>query len=136
MAEPRKVKIRILSKAAGQTIKMRLDGSLYIRNGHPYIRYNEPEEQMGRTSTIVKIDDGEIKVIRRGDFATDQTFAEGRETYADYRTPQTVMKLTMVTHRIHSKLENGIGVVEWNYDLYVSGELAGAYALQMEIREA
>src|SRR4051812_28545160 len=108
MAEPRKVNIRIISKAGSQLIKQRVQGSLYIRNGHPYIRYEEPIEQMGRTSTIVKIDDGEIKIMRRGDFITDQSFAAGRQTNVDYATPQTVMKLSMFTHKIETRLSNGI----------------------------
>jgi uncharacterized beta-barrel protein YwiB (DUF1934 family) len=135
MAEPRKVNIRIVSKAGSQVIEERVQGSLYMRNGHIYIRYEEPVEQMGHTSTIVKIDAGEIKIIRRGDIVTDQSFVAGRHTHSDYATPETSMKLSMFTHKIETRLSNGIGVVEWSYDLYVSGDLAGTYAIQMDIRE-
>jgi uncharacterized beta-barrel protein YwiB (DUF1934 family) len=136
MAESRKVNIRIVSRAGDETIEQQIEGSLYIKNGHAYIRYEEPFERMGRTVTLVKIDPGEIKIIRRGDIASEQLFAIGLRTSGVYETPQSVLQLSMFTHRIDARLQSGIGAVEWSYDLYVAGELAGTYALQIEIQEA
>lgn len=131
----RKVRIRIESKQAEQVHVQQAQGELYSMNDSYYLRYTEPDPDMGRTTAIVKWDERQVKVIRHGDVESDLTFRSGTRTVGSYALPQGRMQLELVTHGIDRKLSDGLGSLSWSYDMYTSGVHAGRIRLRLVIEE-
>ncbi|MDF2717495.1 MAG: hypothetical protein K0R28_4420 [Paenibacillus sp.] len=131
----RKVRIRIESKQAEQVHVQRAQGELYHMNDSYYLRYAEPDPDMGRTTATVKWDEKQVKVIRHGDVESDLTFRSGTRTAGTYALPQGRMQLELVTHGIERKLSDGLGTLAWSYDMYTDGVYAGRIRLRLVIEE-
>lgn len=135
MTMKRKVRIRIESKQAGQAHIQHAQGELYHMNDSYYLRYTEPDPDMGRTTATVKWDDYQVKVIRHGDVESDLTFRSGTRTSGTYALPQGRMQLEVATHGIERKLADGLGSLSWSYDMYADGIHAGRIRLRLVIEE-
>jgi uncharacterized beta-barrel protein YwiB (DUF1934 family) len=134
MTARRKVRIRLDSLNREQRIVHDVEGDLYEKNDHFYIRYEETEPEMGRTTTIVKIEKSRVKIMRHGEVSSEQIFLPGEPTYGFYQTAQGKMILGVRTHFLHNRLnDNGTGELEWSYDLEVMEELAGLFTIKLTI---
>jgi uncharacterized beta-barrel protein YwiB (DUF1934 family) len=136
MADRNKVNIGIRSRTDGQELDQHAEGELFRKGEQIYVRYQEEQTAMGRTTTTVKLDGMKLKVIRHGDVTSDQTFISGEWQMGFYETPQGLLELKTYTHQLETQLTEGFGVISWSYDLYVSGELSGIYSLDLTIQEA
>jgi uncharacterized beta-barrel protein YwiB (DUF1934 family) len=135
MTEKRNVKLQITSQSEGQIIEQTFNAELYVKGDHCYYRYNETDENMGRTVTTLKVEPGQIRIIRHGDVQSEQSFALQSHKTFYYQTPQGRLELTTFTHVINVGLVEQIGTISWSYDLFVSDELSGTYSLTIEISE-
>ena len=54
-------------------------GDLYRKGDHTYIRYEEEPNELGRTVTLIKLEDNQIRIVRQGDVQAEQTFRPWRE---------------------------------------------------------
>ncbi|WP_162463361.1 DUF1934 domain-containing protein [Paenibacillus psychroresistens] len=135
MMEKRNVKLQIASQSDGQMIEQTFNAELYVKGDHSYYRYNETDENMGRTITTLKVEPGQIRIIRHGDVQSEQSFALQSHRSFSYQTPQGRLELTTFTHAINVGLVEQIGTISWSYDLFVSDELSGTYSLIVEISE-
>ncbi|MEF3303254.1 DUF1934 domain-containing protein [Paenibacillus sp. GYB003] len=131
----RSVRIRIESKQAEQTHIRQAEGELYAKNGAYYLRYAEPDTDMGRTTATVKWDDAQVKVIRHGDVRSDLTFRSGERTAGSFELPQGRMEMELYTHGIDRRLQNGLGSLSWSYDMYAGGTHVGRIRLRLTIEE-
>lgn len=135
-AGKRPVILTIHSTAEGQEpILQRLRGDMYAKGDHWYLRYNEPEAELGRTATTVRIDQDHIRVIRQGDVRSEQIFALHGQRHGYYDTPQGKLELSTDTVSLQVALgaADGLGTVSWEYELSVAGESAGRYRLRIEV---
>jgi uncharacterized beta-barrel protein YwiB (DUF1934 family) len=135
MEQKRRVRIRIESRQDEQETLLLAEGDLYPKGDRFYIRYEEPDSELGRTSTMLKLESGQIRIIRQGDVESEQTFVRGERRIGFYQTVQGRLELEMHTHDLVSEVIQGIGWVSWSYDLYVQGEPAGLYTIKLWIRE-
>jgi uncharacterized beta-barrel protein YwiB (DUF1934 family) len=135
MTEKRKVQLRIISKSEGQHIEQNFDAELYVKGTHIYYRYNEIDENMGRTITTLKVEPQQIRIIRHGDIQSEQTFVPQSNRAGFYQTPQGMLELATFTHDLSTNLTDQLGDISWSYDLLVSGEQAGTYHLTARISE-
>ncbi|WP_158606451.1 DUF1934 domain-containing protein [Paenibacillus ginsengarvi] len=131
----RAVNIRIESKQAEQTQTQQAKGELYEKNGAYYLRYAEPDGEMGQTTATVKWDETHIKVIRHGDVQSDLTFRSGVRTTGGFTLPQGRLEMEMYTHGIDRKLNEGLGSLAWSYDMYTGGAHVGRIRLRLMIEE-
>ncbi|WP_158289597.1 DUF1934 domain-containing protein [Paenibacillus flagellatus] len=131
----RSVRIRIESKQADQVHVREASGELYDRNGSYYLRYAEPDPELGKTTATVKWDESHIKVIRHGDVESDLTFRSGERTPGSFALPQGRLPLECYTHGIERKLSDGLGSLSWSYDMYADGTYAGRIRLRLTIEE-
>src|SRR5699024_10853918 len=134
MINKKTVRIRIESVSQGQRVDMTVPAQMNFRNGAVYYRYNEPGKEMNGTTTTVKVRSEEIKVMRHGQIRSEQSFSLGTELPGFYQLslgPAGVQQLRLKTRtkRLHTQLVDGLGVMDWAYELDVDGELAGAYEL-------
>lgn len=132
----RAVHIKIDSYAEEQHIVQHVHGDLYKKGEHYYLRYDETEPEMQGTVTTIKLERERIRIVRHGSVRSEQEFAVGRPLQGLYETPQGRMGLETVTHAMHYDWIDGLGTVEWSYDLFVMGDAAGTYRLRFHIREA
>jgi uncharacterized beta-barrel protein YwiB (DUF1934 family) len=135
MSLKKSVDIEIHSKSDDQAVVQKVKGELYLRDEFVYIKYKEPDYEMGTTSTMMKLKPGYIKIIRHGDVQSEQEFLLHEKTYGFYYTPQGRMGLETYTHSLLLQLKEGIGSVQWSYDLKIWEDETVAYALRLEIRE-
>lgn len=134
--DKRDVELTVTSVTGGQTIRQRAQGTLFRKEGRYFYRYQEPGDQMGRTITIVRVDDDSIKIIRQGDVKAEQTFALGRTCGGYYTTPHGTLSLETKTRKLSVKLTDGLGSLEWAYDLSAGGEAAGRFSVTIGIKPA
>jgi len=130
------VALTILSVADGREIVRRAEGELSIREGAVFVKYAEPDPEMGRTWTVLKIREGHIGVVRHGDVRSRQEFIPQRRTGGYYETSSVSLELTAFTHSIEMRLVRGLGTVCFSYDLSVMGEDAGRFTLKLHIAPA
>ena len=66
--------------APGESGTWTVRAAMYSRAGATWYRFRDPTEEMGETTTTVKVRQGHIAVVRHGVIRSDQTFVERRET--------------------------------------------------------
>jgi uncharacterized beta-barrel protein YwiB (DUF1934 family) len=130
-----RVRVRIESRQDEQDSVQALLGDLYLKGDHAYIRYEESAAELGKTITLLKVEPGQIRIIRQGDVESEQTFAPGEKRIGFYKTIQGRLELEMHTQELAANIVLGLGSVIWSYDLYVQGEHAGLYRIQLWIQE-
>jgi uncharacterized beta-barrel protein YwiB (DUF1934 family) len=135
MTGKRRVRIRIEGRQGEQQTVQLAEGYLYPKGNHFYIRYEETESELGRTSTLLKLESGQIRIIRQGDVESEQSFVPGERRVGFYQTSQGRMELEMHTHDMASDMQQGLGSVIWSYDLFVQGEPAGLYEIKLVVQE-
>lgn len=133
--QKRRVRIRIESKQGEQQTLQLVEGDLYPKGDHLYIRYEEAESELGRTATLLKLEPGLIRIIRQGDVESEQSFVPGERRIGFYQTVQGRMELEMHTRDLTSDVQDGLGWVTWSYELWVQGEPAGLYEIKLVIQE-
>ncbi|NHN31980.1 DUF1934 domain-containing protein [Paenibacillus agricola] len=134
MGESVKVKIQIESYIDEDPgIKQDMEGDLYLKGNHYYLRYKEADPEMAGTTTLIKLEDGLVRIIRQGSVRSEQTFKAGQRLKGYYDAPQGKLELETDTEQLTLELEQGLGTVEWSYSLFVMGEKAGDYRLRLTV---
>jgi uncharacterized beta-barrel protein YwiB (DUF1934 family) len=132
----RPVYVTIESKQQGETVKQTLEGMITYKGETLYVRYMEPEEQgMGKTSTTIKFHFDELRVIRRGEVEAEQVFRMGEQMPGAYRIGP--MRLAMETKllELDNRLVNGLGTLNWRYELHVDGQFVDFVQVNVGIAE-
>ncbi len=133
------VRITLDSTANGEKLSRTLNGEWYYRNNGIYVRYEEEEE--GRVvRTLVSWKDGVLKVTRRGDAESEQTFAPGARLPGYYANAQVRLNLDTETTLLRVVSEMTAGeterpalplVLEWHYKLWSADEHAGDFVVRL-----
>ncbi|WP_027086377.1 DUF1934 domain-containing protein [Cohnella panacarvi] len=137
------VRIKLDSTADGEKLSRELNGEWYYRNNGIYVRYTESEEGHS-VRTLVSWKDGVLKVARRGDAESDQTFALGKRLPGYYANSQVRLNLDtettllrVVSDTIPGKAEGAPPqpslplVLEWHYSLWAADEQAGNFIVRL-----
>ena len=85
MTAKQRVRIRIESRSGSETTVQKARGDLYRKGDHTYIRYEEEPNELGRTVTLIKLEDNQIRIVRQGDVQAEQTFCLARRGLAFIR---------------------------------------------------
>jgi uncharacterized beta-barrel protein YwiB (DUF1934 family) len=133
--EPVRVRIAVESRSGGQRIVRETVGDWIAKGDRICLRYPEPTEEYGRTTTVIKLESGAVKIMRHGDVRSDQTFVPGERRIGYYETAQGKLELAVRTRGFRSSLQGPSGTVELNYDLEVAGQSAGTYNVKLTIQE-
>ncbi|MCS7464556.1 DUF1934 domain-containing protein [Paenibacillus doosanensis] len=135
MDTKRPVKVSIESLMDGQSVRQQAEGDLYLKGGRYYLRYNEEDPEMKGTVTTMKLEETRIWIARSGSVRSEQTFVVGQRCRGSYETPQGSLELHTVTSSMSAELSEGLGTVEWSYELFVQGEPTGVFRLRLTIAE-
>lgn len=136
MTGKRKVRILLSSTSEGQQNRQEFDGEVYVKKGVFFIRYEEDEREMGLTTTTVKINIDQLKIIRHGQVESEQSFRTGQWMSGFYRMDQGRLRMQAFTHSMQNELnEHGLGTVKWEYDLEMMDDPVGRLAIQLSVTD-
>ncbi|TVY10835.1 DUF1934 domain-containing protein [Paenibacillus cremeus] len=133
----RQAQISILSQSGNEQVKQHVQGELFPKEKAIYLRYQEPAEaEMGRTFTTIRIDSGQLRIIRQGDVKFEQTFEKGARIIGYIETPQGQLETETVTTQLEVHLPSNPAETiraRWAYQLFVMGESAGEFSLELTV---
>lgn len=114
-----------------EAIELITDGEYYFKNGKHYIIYEEqlsPED--GLTKNVLKIGNGTVELIKRGDGNLHMMFEPGKKNYSNYSTPIGPMFVGIDTKEMEFLEQEGQMELCIRYDL----EISGSYVSKCEIK--
>lgn len=119
-----------------ESSKLKASGTLQTVNGKKVISYIEPDEEMGKSETVIKIiNDNCIEMIRNGIYETVFLIEEGKTHPCIYKTPFGEMNMDIVATRVNACIPDGSGKILLCYRLESNGEVIGENNLLMKINE-
>ncbi|MFD0674524.1 DUF1934 family protein [Cohnella sp. GCM10027633] len=137
------VRITLDSTADGEKLSRTLNGEWYYRNNGIYVKYDE-EDEGNSVRTLVSWKNGVLKVTRRGDAESEQSFALGDRLPGYYANGQVRLNLDsettllrVVSDTIPGSDEHALPlptlplVLEWHYKLWSADEPAGQFIVRL-----
>ncbi|EOD7949950.1 DUF1934 domain-containing protein [Staphylococcus aureus] len=99
-----------------------------------FIRYVEQIED-ATVNVTIKVDDGSVKLIRKGDINMNLHFVEGQTTTTFYDISAGRIPLEVKTLRILHFVSGNGGKLKIHYELYQDNEKMGSYQYEINYKE-
>lgn len=136
----RKVEIEFVSEQQyhdeRESSKLKAQGVMQEVDGLKVISYVEPDSEMGKCETIVKVINNHfIEMSRKGVYETTFLIEEGKTHSCIYRTPFGEMNMDIVAGRVNAQIPDCSGKILLCYKLESNGEIIGENNLLMKINE-
>jgi len=136
----RKVEIEFVSEQQYQddreSSKLKALGTLQEIDGVKVISYTEPDEEMGKCETIVKIvNNNFVEMSRKGFYETTFLIEEGKTHSCIYKTPFGEMEMDIEALRVNAQIPDCSGKILLCYRLESNSEIIGENNLLMKINE-
>ena len=136
----RKVEIEFVSEQQyhddRESSKLKAQGTMEEIDGIKVISYTEPDDEMGKCETNVKvINNNFIEMSRKGVYETAFLIEEGRTHTCIYRTPFGEMNMDIVATRVNANIPDCSGKILLCYRLESNREIIGENNLLMKINE-
>ena len=136
----RKVEIEFVSEQQyhddRESSKLKAKGTMEENDGIKVIFYTEPDDEMGKCETIVKVINNHfIEMSRKGVYETTFLIEEGKTHSCTYRTPFGEMNMDIVATRVNANIPDCSGKILLCYQLESNGEIIGENNLLMKINE-
>ncbi len=136
----RKVEIEFVSEQQyhddRESSKLKAFGTLEEIDGVKVITYIEPDDEMGKSETVIKvINNNFIQMIRKGAFVADFLIEEGRTHSCIYKTPFGEMNMDIVAKRVNANIPDCSGKILLCYTLQSNSQIIGENNLLMKINE-
>lgn len=98
-------------------------GKHYYKNGIHYILYDDCEiSGMQGTTTMLKITDSDVTLVRKGKVVQEQHFTLDKKSSSSYTTPYGQMELSVLTKKIDIDYASVSGDINIAYELAVNGQ--------------
>lgn len=136
----RKVEIEFVSEQQyhddRESSKLKASGTMEDIDGIKVISYTEPDDEMGKCETVVKIINNHfIEMSRKGVYETTFLIEEGKTHSCVYRTPFGEMNMDIVATRVNANIPDCSGKILLCYRLESNKEIIGENNLLMKINE-
>ena len=136
----RKVEIEFVSEQQyhddRESSKLKASGTMEDIDGIKVISYTEPDDEMGKCETIVKVINNHfIEMSRKGVYETTFLIEEGKTHSCIYRTPFGEMNMDIVATRVNANIPDCSGKILLCYRLESNREIIGENNLLMKINE-
>ncbi len=119
-----------------ESSKLKAKGTMQEIDGVKIISYTEPDDEMGKCETVVKIiNNNFIKMSRKGVYETTFLIEEGKTHSCIYRTPFGEMQMDIVAERVMAQIPDCSGKILLCYRLESNSEIIGENNLLMKINE-
>ncbi|ADU32351.1 DUF1934 domain-containing protein [Evansella cellulosilytica] len=121
------------------TSVMKSTGHLIQKSLSTFLRFEEPNEENEKQLTMqtVKIQNGEVTVIRKGAVTMNQRFIPGIETEGMYHSKFGSLLMITKTNKADFQWDdvNSEGQLHLTYTLTLQGAKAGDYEMRVSIKE-
>ena len=136
----RKVEIEFVSEQQyhddRESSKLKAKGTMQEVDGIKIISYTEPDDEMGKCETVVKvINNNFVEMSRKGVYETIFLIEEGKTHSCIYRTPFGEMNMDIVAERVNAQIPDCSGKILLCYRLESNSEIIGENNLLMKINE-
>lgn len=136
----RKVEIEFVSEQQyhddRESSKLKASGTFEIIDGKKVITYTEPDEEMGKSETIIEvINNNFIKMTRKGIYQAVFLIEEGKTHSCIYKTPFGEMNMDIVAKRVNANIPDCSGKILLCYNIESNSEIIGENNLLMKINE-
>lgn len=136
----RKVEIEFVSEQQyhddRESSKLKAKGTMEEIDGIKVISYTEPDDEMGKCETVVKvINNNFIEMSRKGVYETTFLIEEGKTHSCIYKTPFGEMNMDIVAQRVNAQIPDVSGKILLCYRLESNREIIGENNLLMKINE-
>lgn len=112
-----------------------LPAEYYERNGKHYVVYDEVMEGLsGNTKNIIKFQDKEMDVTKKGVVNVHLLFEENRKNLSSYGTPFGEIMVGIYTNQIRLQEEEELIQVQVDYDLELNYEHLADCSISLDIR--
>lgn len=119
-----------------ESSKLKAKGTLQDADGIKIITYTEPDEEMGKCETVVKIVNNHfVEMSRKGAYETTFFIEEGKTHPCIYRTPFGEMNMDIVAKRVNAQIPDCSGKILLCYHIESNKEIIGENNLLMKINE-
>ncbi|WP_110953652.1 DUF1934 domain-containing protein [Anaerosinus massiliensis] len=109
-------------------------GKHYCKNGVHYILYEDSEiSGMEGTTTLLKVADDSVSLIRKGKIMQEQYFALDKKSLSTYTTPYGRLKLSVLTKKLDIQYGVISGNIEIDYELSIDGKWQSDNQLQIKV---
>jgi uncharacterized beta-barrel protein YwiB (DUF1934 family) len=137
MPEKRSVRIGFESRREDGRQRLDLEGELYRMRAGWTLTYREPPDESGiaAANTLV-IEEGELRLRRRGQVRLEQRFRLGVAMAGELETPYGRHGVEAFTSSLAIRLADFGGTVEWEYELRMQDQPVGRFGIRLDIQEA
>lgn len=119
-----------------ESSKLKAHGTMQKIDGIKLISYTEPDSEMGKSETVIRIiNNNFIEMSRKGAYETTFLIEEGKTHSCIYRTPFGEMPMEIVAQRVNAQIPDVSGKILLCYTLQSNGEIIGENNLLMKINE-
>ena len=119
-----------------ESSKLKAKGTMQEIDGIKVISYTEPDDEMGKCETVVRvINNNFIEMKRNGVYETTFLIEEGKTHSCIYRTPFGEMNMDIVATRVNANIPDCSGKILLCYRLESNREIIGENNLLMKINE-
>ena len=119
-----------------ESSKLKAKGTLQEIDGMKVVSYTEPDDEMGKCQTVVKVINNHfIEMSRKGVYDTTFLIEEGKTHSCIYRTPFGEMEMDIVADRVNAQIPDCSGKILLCYRLESNEEIIGENNLLMKINE-
>jgi uncharacterized beta-barrel protein YwiB (DUF1934 family) len=106
------------------------------KNGVRYIVYDDSElSGMAGTTTVLKIYENRVVLVRKGSIEGRLEFDAGRQTVGYYKTPYGMLLVEIITGCLKISLNNDQYNVKIEYELAINGQWQSSNTLSVKVRE-
>ncbi|MCP8967990.1 DUF1934 domain-containing protein [Ectobacillus ponti] len=127
---------QIRDGARKETIAFETNGLYYEKGQSTYVTFQEPNEQ-GEVNTVLKMQDGDVLIMRSGAVSMRQTHRKGEWTNGTYNSELGTFAMQAKTDNIQfrwsEKKRNG--QLFFTYALLLNGSDAGRYSITVDFKE-
>lgn len=119
------------------TVELVTEGLLQREKGVYILTYLESEiTGLNGTQTTITVENGQVTLVRAGQYNSQMVFQEGRRHLSMYNTPYGALMIGVNTRHLLVELTDEGGEIEVDYSIEVEHNMAGRNVFQINIKEA
>ncbi len=99
-----------------------------------FISYKEEVEGVGEVSTILKMEEQTVALIRQGKLQSKQEFQKGKSNESAYTSPYGTMRMETYTRKLTiNRTEGRPDSLAISYQLWLQEQYVGEFELRLEL---
>lgn len=118
-------------------IELQTEGKLCRKNGVYYIIYKETEVTgMEGTTTMLKMKDKIVTIVRKGKVNSQMVFEEGKKNVSYYDTNVGAFSMGIFTTKSSVDIDDDGGIISLKYKVEINSQTTGNNFFDIKVRKA